>query len=104
MTLLDETLQISAFRIDDVAVVVVRGEIDTTTAQSLRATFNTLRHMDHVYVDCAGVVSIDRSGMRVLEDLAARNVAAGAPLHMLASAEVRRRIEIAGLEQLFSLD
>ena len=104
MTVLDETLKIDSLWIEGVAVVVVRGDVDMTTAASLRATFETLGPDDHVYVDCAGVESIHPTGLRVLEELAAKNVACGGPLHLLASAEVRRLIEIAGLEQLFALD
>lgn len=104
MTILEERLQIHGFRVDDVAVVVARGDIDEAGAQSLRAMFDSLRADDHVYVDCEGVGFIGESGMSVLQALATRNVAAGGPLHVSASAEVRRRIEIDGLEHLFAID
>ncbi|MGZ4671327.1 MAG: STAS domain-containing protein [Ilumatobacteraceae bacterium] len=104
MTVLDDSLNIEGFRIDGIAVFVVGGELDAAAARSLRAAIERLDPDDHVYVDCAGVGFIDPSGLRVLHDLADRNVAAGCPLHLIASAEVRRSIEISGLEHLFALD
>jgi anti-anti-sigma factor len=104
MTVLDECLKIEGFRIDGVAVFVIGGDLDAAAARSLRTAFERLGPDDHVYVDCAGVGFIDPSGLRVLHDLADRNVAAGCPLHLMASPEVRRSIEISGLEHLFALD
>ncbi len=104
MTVLDECLKIEGFRVDGVAVFVVGGDLDETAARSLRAAFERLGPDDHVYVDCAAVDFIDPSGLSVLHDLADRNVAAGCPLHLMASAQVRRSIEIGGLEHLFALD
>lgn len=104
MTILDEGLQVEGFRLDDVTVIVVRGDFDATATRALRTLVDSLGPNDHIYVDCIDVTWIDGSGLGLLHELAARNVAAGCPLHIYASAEVRRHIEVSGLERLFALD
>ena len=104
MSVLEVGLQISGFRLDGVAVVVVNGELDEVLAPALRSMFDALGEDDHVYVDCGDVDFIDADGLGVLSELARRNVTAGGPLHVHASDAVRRMVEISGLEHLFVLD
>jgi anti-anti-sigma factor len=104
MTMLDESVQIDGFHVDGVAVVVVRGEVDMVAAPLLRAAFEALEPDEHVYVDCAGVGFIDSAGLAAVCELAQRNVAAGGPLHVLASDALRRSIALNGVAHLFYLD
>ncbi len=104
MTLVDCGLRIHGFHLDDVAVVVVRGEVDTAAAPLLRAAFDRLGPDEHVYVDCADVEFIDSDGLAPLCEVAQRNVIAGCPLHVHASSALRRIVEISGLEHLFAFD
>ena len=103
MTLLDGGLKIDGFQIDGVTVVVLQGEVDAAAASSLRAAFDTLGPDEHVYVDCAGVGFVDSEGLAALCELAQRNVIAGGPLHVHASAALRRSVEINGVGHLFAL-
>jgi anti-anti-sigma factor len=104
MTMLDAGLQIDKFHIDDVAVVVVRGEVDMVAAPLLREAFDALGPDEHVYVDCAGVGFVDSAGLAALCQMAERNVASGGPLHVLASDALRRTVELNGVGHLFDLD
>ena len=104
MTMLDAGLQIDKFHIDGVAVVVVRGEVDMVAAPLLRAAFDALGPDEHVYVDCADVGFVDSAGLAALREMAQRNVAAGGPLHVLASDALRRSIALNGAAHLFYLD
>ena len=104
MTLVDNGLKVQGFHVDDVAVVVVRGDVDTATALLLRAAFDTLGPEEHVYVDCADVAFIDSDGLAALCEVARRNVTAGGPLHVHASNALRRIVEINGVEHLFAFD
>lgn len=104
MTMLEESVQIDGFHVDGVAVVVVRGEVDMVAAPLLRAAFDALDPDEHVYIDCAGVGFIDSAGLAAVCELAQRNVAAGGPLHVLASDALRRSIALNGVAHLFYLD
>lgn len=104
MSVLEAGLQISGFRLDGVAVIVVRGGLDTDAASSLRATFDGLAPDDHVYVECADVEYVDAAGLAVLSEVARRNVISGGPLHVHASSALRRFIEVSGVQHLFTLD
>ena len=104
MTLVDNGLKVHGFRVDDVAVVVVRGDVDRATALLLRAEFDTLGADEHVYVECADVAFIDTDGLAALCEVAQRNVIAGGPLHVHASPALRRSVEINGVEHLFAFD
>jgi anti-anti-sigma factor len=104
MTLVDCGLEIRAFHVDGVAVVVVSGEVDMAAAPLLRAAFDALGADEHVYVDCAGVEFVDSHGLDALCELAQRNVIAGGPLYVRASIALRESIEINGVEHLFALD
>ena len=104
MMMLDESVQIDGFHVDGVAVVVVTGEVDMVAAPLLRAAFDAIHPDEHVYVDCAGVGFVDSAGLAALCDMAQRNVAAGGPLHVLASTELRRSIALNGVAHLFYLD
>ena len=53
MTLVDSGLKVHGYHVDDVAVVVVSGEVDTANASMLRTAFDALQPNEHVYVDCA---------------------------------------------------
>jgi anti-anti-sigma factor len=103
VTVLDETLQVRTLRIDGVTVMCVRGDFDVTTARWMRDLLDDLGEDDHVIVDCVDVDFIDGSGLDVLRRLAVRNVAAGGPLHVLASDVVRHAIVLSGLDDLFCL-
>jgi anti-anti-sigma factor len=102
--MLEESVQIDGFHVDGVAVVVVRGEVDMVAAPLLRAAFDALDPDEHVYIDCAGVGFIDSAGLAAVCELAQRNVAAGGPLHVLASDALRRSIALNGVAHLFYLD
>ena len=102
--MIDDDLKVQRFRVEGVAVVVVRGDVDTAAATSMRAAFDALGSDEHVYVDCAAVGVIDSDGLASLCEVAQRNVAAGGPLHVHASTEVRRLVEIHDLEHLFIFD
>lgn len=104
MTIVDCGLNVHGFHVDDVSVVVLSGEVDTANASLLRATFDALDPSEHVYVDCAAVSFVDSVGLRVLCELARRNVVSGGPLYVRASAELRLSIEVNGVEHLFALD
>ncbi len=104
MTLVDGGLKIHSFHVDDVAVVVVRGEVDTAAAPLLRATFDALDPDEHVYVDCSGVRYVDSEGLAALCEVAQRNVLAGGPLHVHASTALRRSVWINDVSHLFALD
>ena len=104
MTLVDSGLKIHGFHLDDVAVLVVGGEADRDTAQLLRAAFDTLHPHEYVYVDCFDVGFVASEGLAPLCQLARRNVIAGGPLHVRASAALRRIVEISGVEHLFAFD
>lgn len=104
MTLVDSGLKIDGFQIDGVTVVVLQGEVDTAAAPSLRAAFETFGPEEHVYFDCAGVGFVDAEGLAALCEMAHRNVIAGGPLHVHASAALRQSIEMNGVGHLFALD
>jgi ABC-type transporter Mla MlaB component len=104
MTLVDCGLKIHGFHLDDVAVVVLSGEVDSAAAPMLRAAFDTLGPDEHVYVDCAGVGFVDFDGLAALCEVAQRNVIAGGPLHVHASTALRHSVEINGVGHLFVLD
>jgi anti-anti-sigma factor len=104
MTLVDCGLKVHGFHVDDVAVVVVSGEVDRASAPMLRATFDTVGQDEHVYVDCAEVGFVDSEGLAVLCELAQRNVTSGGPLYVRASAALRDSIRLNGVEHLFALD
>ena len=104
MTMVDGDLKIHWFHVEDVAVVVVGGEVDTAAAPLLRAAFDTLGPDEHVYVDCSGVGFMDSAGLAALCEVAQRNMIAGGPLHVHASSAVRESIEINGVGNLFALD
>jgi anti-anti-sigma factor len=108
MTVLDDnslaTRQVHTFRVDDVTVISVQGDFDVTAARLMRHQLDDLRPDDHVIVDCVDVDFIDGSGLDVLCRLAQRNVAAGGPLHVLASAAVRNTVALSGLEGLIALE
>jgi anti-anti-sigma factor len=104
MTLIDGGSKIHWFHVDDVAVVVVRGEVDTAAVPLLRAAFDALAPEEHVYVDCGGVEFVDSKGLAVLCEVARRNVISGGPLHVHASTALRHSVEINGVGHLFDLD
>ena len=104
MSVLEAGLQVSGFRLDGVVVIVVQGALDTNAAPSLRAAFDALDADEHVYVECADVDYVDATGLAVLSEAARRNVIAGGPLHVHASAALRRIVEASGVEHLFALD
>ena len=104
MTLVDCGLKIHGFHIEDVAVVVVSGEVDTAAAPLLRAAFDTLGPDEHLYLDCAGVGFVDSEGLAALCEVAQRNVISGGPLHVHASTALRRSVELSGVGHLFALD
>jgi anti-anti-sigma factor len=103
MTMVDCGLRIHGFHLDDVAVVVLSGEVDTAAAPLLRAAFETLGPDEHVYVDCAAVGFVDSEGLDALCELAKRNVIAGGPLHVHASSAFRSSVESNGVAHLFAL-
>jgi ABC-type transporter Mla MlaB component len=104
MTLVDCGLTIHGFHLDDVAVVVLSGEVDSAAAPLLRAAFDTLGPDEHVYVDCAGVGFVDTDGLAALCEVARKNVSAGGPLHVHASTALRHSVELGGVGHLFVLD
>ena len=104
MTLIDCGLRIHEFYVDDVAVVVVNGELDEGAAPLLRATLEKLGPDEHVYVDCGDVGFVDSDGLAALCELARRNVIAGGPLYVRASTALRHSVEINGVAHLFALD
>lgn len=104
MTMIDDDLKVDRFRIEGVVVVVVRGDVDTAAATSMRAAFDAVGPGEHVYVDCAAVGFIDADGLASLCEVAQRNVVAGGPLHVHASTEVRRIVELNHMEHLFVFD
>ena len=104
MTLVDNGLKVHGFHVDGVAVVVVRGDVDTATAQLLRAAFDALGPEEHVYVDCFDLTFIDSDGLAALCEVAQRNITAGGPLHVHASTALRRIVEVNRLQHLFIFD
>ena len=104
MTMIDSGTKVHWYHVDDVAVVVVRGEIDSAAAPLLRAAFDALHPDEHVYVDCGGVEFVDSEGLAVLCEVARKNVAAGGPLHVHASTALRRSVWINEVDHLFALD
>jgi anti-anti-sigma factor len=104
MTLVDCGLKIHGFHVEDVAVVVVQGEVDIAAAPLLRAAFDTLGPDEHLYVDFAGVGFVDSAGLAALCEVAQRNVTAGGPLHVRASSALRDSVEMNGMGHLFALD
>lgn len=104
MTMIEEGLKVHSFHVEDVVVVVARGDVDADAAAAMRAVFNSLGPDQHLYVDCAAVGFIDSDGLTALCEAAQRNVNAGGPLHTHASIQVRRRIETIGVEHLFAFD
>jgi anti-anti-sigma factor len=104
MTMLDSGLKIHEFRVDDVAVVVVGGDVDSASAPLLRATFDALGPDEHVYVDCADVEYVDSEGLAALCEMAQRNVISGGPLHVRASIALRRSVWVNDVGHLFVLD
>jgi anti-anti-sigma factor len=90
--------------LDGVTVLCVRGDFDVTAARWMRDLLDELGPDDHVVVDCVDVDFIDGSGLDVLRRLAERNIAAGGPLHVLASNVVRRSIMLSGRDHFFVLD
>jgi anti-anti-sigma factor len=103
MTMVDGGLRIHEYRVDDVAVVVLGGDVDSAAAPLMRATFDAFGPDEHIYVDCAGVEFVDSEGLAALCEVAQRNVIAGGPLHVLASTALRRSIWINEVGHLFIL-
>ena len=104
MTMVDDGVKIHGFHVDGVAVVVVRGELDSDAAHLLRAEFNRLGPDEHVYVDCGRVDFVDSEGLAALCEAGHRNVMSGGPLHVLASSALRHSVESNGVGHLFDLD
>jgi anti-anti-sigma factor len=102
--MVDGGLKIHWFYVDDVAVVVVGGDVDAAAVPSLRAAFEALGPDDHVYVDCSAVGYVDSEGLAALCEVAQRNVTAGGPLHVHASTALRQSAWINEVGHLFAFD
>jgi anti-sigma B factor antagonist len=65
-----DRFELSTWREGDQAVLVIRGEIDLSSARELRAGLARLRegYQGTIIVDLSGVTFMDSTGMRVLLD------------------------------------
>lgn len=89
-----------------VALLTVRGEVDTLTASRLGAAFDRLlEEGDRVLAaDLTGITFLASSGLAVLIAAAHRATAADRTLRLVvAGRAVRRPLEITGTDQLFDL-
>jgi anti-sigma B factor antagonist len=99
-----------AFAIDtqqhgDVALVVVRGELDMATAPQLRETLAAvLRECRHVVVDLERVDFVDSFGIGILLGGLKRARGQGGGLVLVCTSRtVLRPFEITGLDRVFSI-
>lgn len=95
----DEKLNVDLTHVDGDAVLVVRGEIDLSSARVLREAVERCQSSGvPVVLDFAGVTFMDSSGLTVLIDASTRH---GDPVCVRnASERVRQLLEITGLESL----
>jgi len=99
-----------AFAIDtdqhgDVALVVVRGELDMATAPQLRETLAAvLRECRHVVVDLERVDFVDSFGIGILLGGLKRARGQGGGLGLVCTSRtVLRPFEIIGLDRVFTI-
>jgi anti-anti-sigma factor len=90
----------------DLAVVIVRGDVDIVTAPTLRAALATLDERDtDVAIDVAGVTFMDSTGLAILAAETRRERERGKRLHVRnPPASVLRLLRIAGLADLIEID
>ena len=97
----DHGIRVDSFRVDRIVVVMVEGDVDVDTADTLRRTLDEIESDQHVVVDCSGVTFMDSKGLDVLLVQSRRMLHAGGWLHVRhASLPVLRIAEISSLGRL----
>ena len=87
--------------VDGLVVVVLEGEIDIASAPALRSVLDQLDSDCKVILDLARVAFMDCSGLRILVgQLISRHSAGGVLRIRNSSVDVRRLVEITGLDDL----
>lgn len=103
---MDDLFQVSVRDEGDWTVVVVSGEIDVSTAPTLRAHLDALPSGAQVIVDLSEVTFLDSTGLGVLV-AARRRARATAPLgevHLVVTRpRVAKVLEVTGLSTVFAV-
>ncbi|MCX4095847.1 STAS domain-containing protein [Nocardia sp. alder85J] len=94
-------LTVSRSRSGDTVVVAAEGEIDVTSAPQLQAELEQAQDDGAAIVDLSRVVFMGSAGLSVL--LAAAQRTGAGPLRVVASFQVRRPIEVTGLDKSLAL-
>lgn len=95
-------LTVAHSRVDGMPVVAAQGEIDITSAPQLRAALETVPVGEQSpIVDLSQVAFMGSVGLSVL--LAASEQASPQRLRVVVSSQVRRPIEVTGLDQVLAL-
>jgi anti-sigma B factor antagonist len=86
------------------SVLLLRGELDISTADELRRALSEALSVDpKVVVDMAGVSFIDASGLRVVLD-AAESLDGARPLTLIDAPRVAWMLTVVGLSDLPSIE
>lgn len=94
-------IRVDSFHVDGIVVVMVEGDVDVDTADTLRRILDEIGSDQHVVVDCSGVAFMDSKGLDVLLVQSKRMGHSGGWLHVRhASPPVLRIAEIASLGKL----
>ena len=102
----DDLVSISVSGTDSIVLVTAAGEIDSSTAPSLREQLTELleRTPHEITVDMEAVTFLDSAGLCVLAAAHRRATAQGTQLRVVASGRaVVRPLEITGLWDLLAL-
>ena len=98
-------LQIDVSRVDGHAVLVIRGEIDLSTAPAFGAAMQqALLDAPMVVLDLGGVTFMDSSGLNVLVSAARPGSRSDAVLIRNAPVTIRRLLSITGLDEVIRIE
>ena len=98
-------LQIDVSRVDGHAVLVIRGEIDLSTAPAFgTAMQQALLDAPLVVLDLGGVTFMDSSGLNVLVSAARPGSGSDAVLIRNAPVTIRRLLSITGLDEVIRIE
>jgi len=104
---MDEMLEVTVEILDDLPIVRARGEIDVSTAPTLRAELTSLPDgADRVVVDLSEVTFLDSTGLGVLIGAMKRmrdGEAEGRVDLVVTRPHIQKVLEVTGLTSVFTL-
>ncbi len=97
----DDVLRVDVSHVEDVTWVMVKGEIDASTALTLRATLEQLGIQRRIVVDMAGVEFMDSSGLKVLLTQKLRMMESDGEISICNPSDaIHRLLEVTGLREI----